>query len=88
MSADELKAKGNAAFSAKNFPEAIDWFTQGINVDGNNHVLYSNRSASYAGLQVCSSFSCCEMSIGVCVCSVWTQVLMFPLLPCSNMTRR
>mmetsp|Transcript_1839 Transcript_1839/g.4099 ORF Transcript_1839/g.4099 Transcript_1839/m.4099 type:complete len:571 (+) Transcript_1839:111-1823(+) len=51
MSADELKAKGNAAFSAKNFPEAIDWFTQGINVDGNNHVLYSNRSASYAGLQ-------------------------------------
>jgi len=51
MSADELKAKGNAAFSAKNYSEAIEWFTQGIAVDASNHVLFSNRSASYAGLQ-------------------------------------
>lgn len=51
MSADELKAKGNAAFTAKNFDEAIDYFTQGIAIDANNHVLYSNRSACFAGQQ-------------------------------------
>uniref|UniRef100_A0A7S4NTQ4 STI1 domain-containing protein n=1 Tax=Guillardia theta TaxID=55529 RepID=A0A7S4NTQ4_GUITH len=50
MSAEELKAKGNAAFSAKNYTEAVDFFTQAINLDPNNHVLFSNRSASYAGL--------------------------------------
>ena len=52
MSADELKSKGNAAFSAQNYPEAIEWFTKAIEVDGNNHVLFSNRSACYAGLTV------------------------------------
>ena len=52
MSAEELKAKGNAAFSALQYPEAVEFFTQAIAIDGNNHVLYSNRSASFAGLQV------------------------------------
>jgi tetratricopeptide (TPR) repeat protein len=52
MSADELKAKGNAAFAAKNYDEAIDFFSQGIALDASNHVLYSNRSACYAGQQV------------------------------------
>lgn len=51
MSADELKAKGNAAFAAKNYDEAIDAFTQGIAIDPNNHVLFSNRSACWAGKQ-------------------------------------
>ncbi|TIB30535.1 hypothetical protein E3P84_03286 [Wallemia ichthyophaga] len=51
MSADELKAQGNAAFSAKDFTKAVDLFTQAIAQDANNHVLYSNRSASYAGLK-------------------------------------
>ncbi|GFR40723.1 hypothetical protein Agub_g1331 [Astrephomene gubernaculifera] len=48
---DELKAKGNAAFSAGNFEDAIKFFTQAIEVDPNNHVLYSNRSASQASLK-------------------------------------
>ncbi|ONK55966.1 uncharacterized protein A4U43_C10F2770 [Asparagus officinalis] len=39
--ADEAKAKGNAAFSAGNFSDAIP---------PSNHVLYSNRSAAYASL--------------------------------------
>ena len=47
---DEHKAKGNAAFSAKNFPEAIEHFTKGIEVDSKNHVLFSNRSASYTSI--------------------------------------
>ncbi|CAG9463981.1 unnamed protein product [Pedinophyceae sp. YPF-701] len=51
MSADELKAKGNAAFSAGQHEEAIKWFSQAIDVAPSNHVLYSNRSASNAALK-------------------------------------
>eukprot|EP00672_Neobodo_designis_P022687 CAMPEP_0174832662 /NCGR_PEP_ID=MMETSP1114-20130205/3788_1 /TAXON_ID=312471 /ORGANISM="Neobodo designis, Strain CCAP 1951/1" /LENGTH=568 /DNA_ID=CAMNT_0016066523 /DNA_START=41 /DNA_END=1747 /DNA_ORIENTATION=- len=50
MDAAAWKAKGNEHFSAKNFPEAIEAFTKAIELDGSNHVLYSNRSASYASL--------------------------------------
>ncbi|CAN4127568.1 unnamed protein product [Withania somnifera] len=50
MSADEAKAKGNAAFAAGNFSDAITHFTEAINLAPTNHVLYSNRSAAYASL--------------------------------------
>lgn len=46
--AEELKAKGNAAFSKKDYKTAIDYFTQAIGLDETNHILYSNRSACYA----------------------------------------
>ncbi|KAJ0716369.1 putative Heat shock chaperonin-binding, tetratricopeptide-like helical domain superfamily [Helianthus annuus] len=48
--ADEAKAKGNAAFSAGNFTDAIKHFTDAINLAPSNHVLYSNRSAAHASL--------------------------------------
>lgn len=48
MDAAAYKTKGNEAFSAKNYPEAIENFSKAIELDGSNHVLYSNRSASYA----------------------------------------
>ncbi|XP_059640029.1 hsp70-Hsp90 organizing protein 3-like [Cornus florida] len=48
--ADEAKAKGNAAFSAGNYNDAIRHFTEAIELAPTNHVLYSNRSASYASL--------------------------------------
>ncbi|XP_076886813.1 hsp70-Hsp90 organizing protein 2-like [Bidens hawaiensis] len=48
--ADESKAKGNAAFSAGNYTDAIRHFTDAINLAPTNHVLYSNRSAAYASL--------------------------------------
>jgi len=44
----EAKNAGNAAFSAQNYEEAVKHFTTAIGLDGNNHVLYSNRSAAYA----------------------------------------
>ncbi|KAJ4746847.1 Hsp70-Hsp90 organizing protein 1 [Rhynchospora pubera] len=48
--ADEAKAKGNAAFSAGRFEEAIQHFSDAISLAPTNHVLYSNRSAAYASL--------------------------------------
>lgn len=48
--ADEAKAKGNAAFSAGRYDEAIRHFTDAIALAPANHVLYSNRSAAYASL--------------------------------------
>ncbi|KAF8379280.1 hypothetical protein HHK36_028713 [Tetracentron sinense] len=48
--ADEAKAKGNAAFSAGRFDEAVRFFSEAIDLAPTNHVLYSNRSAAHASL--------------------------------------
>ncbi|XP_010455678.1 PREDICTED: hsp70-Hsp90 organizing protein 3 [Camelina sativa] len=48
--AEEAKSKGNAAFSSGDYATAITHFTEAINLAPTNHVLYSNRSASYASL--------------------------------------
>ncbi|XP_010264197.1 PREDICTED: hsp70-Hsp90 organizing protein 3-like [Nelumbo nucifera] len=48
--AEEAKAKGNAAFSAGRFEEAIRFFSEAISIAPTNHVLYSNRSAAHASL--------------------------------------
>jgi len=45
--AAEFKAAGNAALQAKKFSEAIANYTKAINLDGSNHVYFSNRSAAY-----------------------------------------
>ncbi|OLN85438.1 Heat shock protein sti1-like protein [Colletotrichum chlorophyti] len=47
-SADELKALGNKAIAEKNFDEAVAKFTEAIQLQPDNHILYSNRSAAYA----------------------------------------
>jgi len=46
--ADALKALGNKAIAEKNFDEAIKHFTEAIEIEPANHILYSNRSAAYA----------------------------------------
>lgn len=43
-----LKDKGNAALQEGKVEDAIEFYTEAIALDGNNHVLYSNRSAAYA----------------------------------------
>mmetsp|Transcript_562 Transcript_562/g.866 ORF Transcript_562/g.866 Transcript_562/m.866 type:complete len:262 (+) Transcript_562:59-844(+) len=48
-SADELKQLGNDAFSKKDFDEAISFYSEAIKISPTNHVLFSNRSACYAG---------------------------------------
>ncbi|RCK65206.1 Heat shock protein STI1 [Candida viswanathii] len=50
--AEEYKAEGNKYFAAKDFEKAIDAFTKAIEASPQpNHVLYSNRSGSYASLK-------------------------------------
>ncbi|KIW70333.1 hypothetical protein PV04_02612 [Phialophora macrospora] len=49
--ADALKAEGNKAFAAKDFKTAVEKFSQAIELDPTNHVLYSNRSGAYASLK-------------------------------------
>lgn len=55
MSVAELKAKGNAAFAAKDYATAIGHYTDAINAATGEqdavHVLYSNRSACHSGLK-------------------------------------
>ena len=52
MSAEEYKAQGNKHFAAKEFEQAIEYFTKAIEASPTpNHVLFSNRSASYASLK-------------------------------------
>lgn len=50
--AEEYKKEGNAAFAAKNLDKAVELFSKAIEASNEpNHVLYSNRSASYALLK-------------------------------------
>lgn len=50
--AEEYKAEGNKYFAAKDFEKAIESFTKAIEASPEpNHVLYSNRSGSYASLK-------------------------------------
>jgi heat shock protein 1/8 len=53
MSSDDckaLKVKGNTAFSAGQFQEAVDFFTQGLKLEPEETSLLSNRSAAYIRL--------------------------------------
>jgi stress-induced-phosphoprotein 1 len=42
-----FKAKGNEFFKAKDYPQAIEWYTKAVDADPSNRVYYSNRAAAY-----------------------------------------
>jgi heat shock protein 1/8 len=46
MTAGDLKAKGTAAFKAKDYKGAVAVFTKAIAEDGKDHTLFANRSAA------------------------------------------
>ncbi|KAJ5067860.1 tpr repeat containing protein [Anaeramoeba ignava] len=46
----QCKTKGNEFFQKGDYQQAIKLFTRGIELDPNNHILYSNRSATFLKL--------------------------------------
>lgn len=48
--AEVLKTLGNDAFKSKDYVKALEYYSQALQVDANNHVLYSNKSACYFNL--------------------------------------
>ncbi|KAG5467068.1 hypothetical protein LSCM1_01249 [Leishmania martiniquensis] len=49
--AEELKARGNEAFAAKRFEDAIVLYDKAIEMDSTNFVYYNNRAAAYHELK-------------------------------------
>ena len=42
-SVQELKEKGNQAFKDKQYQTAIKFFTQAIDIESSDHIIFSNR---------------------------------------------
>lgn len=42
-----FKAKGNEFFKAKDYVQAIEWYTKAVDADPSNKVYYSNRAAAF-----------------------------------------
>lgn len=51
MSVEELKAKGNEALQKGDFTNAVKYYSQCIELDPKNHIMFSNRSAAYLALK-------------------------------------
>jgi len=49
--AENWKNQGNQAFQSKNNSEAVRCYSKAIEIDGNNHVYYTNRATVYAGME-------------------------------------
>jgi stress-induced-phosphoprotein 1 len=47
--AERRKKSGNTAFHAKDFKTAASFYNQALELDPTNHILFSNRSAAFAG---------------------------------------
>ncbi|KAM3128182.1 hypothetical protein pb186bvf_019729 [Paramecium bursaria] len=51
MSAQQFKDLGNQAFTAQKYQEAVEFYSKAIELAPNDHILYSNRSGSWASLK-------------------------------------
>lgn len=49
--ADEWKEQGNAAFQAGDYQKAVDFYTNGVELEPRNRALFSNRSAAYLKIE-------------------------------------
>jgi small glutamine-rich tetratricopeptide repeat-containing protein alpha len=47
--AEKLKSQGNAAIAKKDYPTAIDFYTQALNLVPLNPIYLSNRAAAHSG---------------------------------------
>ena len=48
MQALQLKDQGNKALQEERYGDAIDLYSQAIELDSTNHIFFSNRSAAFA----------------------------------------
>jgi len=48
--AAEAKDKGNKFFLAKQYSQAVEWYTKAVQADPTDAAFYSNRAAAYTGL--------------------------------------
>ena len=48
--AQSFKAQGNAAFKKGDNSAAVSFYTQAIELDPDDHVFFSNRSAAYLAM--------------------------------------
>lgn len=46
----DFKERGNEAYQAGDFKKAVECYTEGIDNDPTNAILYSNRSAAFLNL--------------------------------------
>ena len=46
LASEEARLRGNVAYSAKRFEDAVAAYTEAIQADGSNGLIYGNRSAA------------------------------------------
>jgi stress-induced-phosphoprotein 1 len=48
---EELKKKGNEEFKNQNFETAIEYYSQAMKIEPQNHILFSNRAQAFLKLK-------------------------------------